>query len=42
MRDVLIRGEKGTAKFTTIRTPTGLLPERVVTRGCPCGYAWGN
>ena len=39
---VLIRGEKGTAKSTTVRALAGLLPDRRVVRGCPCGCAWGD
>lgn len=39
---VLIRGEKGTAKSTTVRALAGLLPDREVVRGCPCGCAWGD
>ena len=34
---VLIRGEKGTAKSTTVRALAGLLPDRRVVRGCTCG-----
>ncbi|MBR7006806.1 MAG: AAA family ATPase [Candidatus Methanomethylophilaceae archaeon] len=34
---VLIRGEKGTAKSTAVRALAGLLPEREVVLGCPCG-----
>lgn len=39
---VLIQGEKGTAKSTTVRALAGLLPEREVVRGCACGCAWGD
>ncbi len=39
---VLIRGEKGTAKSTTVRALAGLLPDRRVVRGCTCGCAWGD
>ncbi len=38
---VLIRGEKGTAKSTTVRALADLLPDRDVVEGCPCGCAWG-
>lgn len=34
---VLIRGEKGTAKSTTVRALADLLPEIRVVRGCPFG-----
>ena len=34
---VLIRGEKGTAKSTAVRALAGLLPDRRVVTGCPCG-----
>lgn len=34
---VLIRGEKGTAKSTTVRALAGLLPEIRVVSGCPFG-----
>ncbi len=34
---VLIRGEKGTAKSTTVRSLAGLLPEIEVVRGCRFG-----
>ena len=34
---VLIRGEKGTAKSTAVRALAGLLPDRRVVAGCPCG-----
>lgn len=34
---VLIRGEKGTAKSTTVRALAALLPEIRVVRGCPFG-----
>ena len=33
---VLIRGEKGTAKSTTVRALAALLPEIKVVAGCPC------
>lgn len=38
---VLIRGEKGTAKSTTVRAAADLLPEREVVRGCifRCGIS---
>jgi magnesium chelatase subunit I len=38
---VLIRGEKGTAKSTTVRAVTDLLPERDVVKGCMfrCGVS---
>lgn len=39
---VLIRGDKGTAKSTTVRALAGLLPRRTVVRGCPCGCSWGQ
>jgi magnesium chelatase subunit I len=39
---VLIRGEKGTAKSTSVRALADLLPERHVVEGCPCGCEWGN
>ena len=39
---VLIRGEKGTAKSTTVRALAGLLPDREVVRGCPCGCSWDD
>lgn len=39
---VLIRGEKGTAKSTTVRALAGLLPDREVVSGCPCGCQWGD
>lgn len=34
---VLVRGEKGTAKSTLIRSLTGLLPTRIVQADCPYG-----
>lgn len=34
---VLIRGEKGTVKSTTVRALAALLPEIEVTAGCPYG-----
>lgn len=39
---VLIKGEKGTAKSTTVRALAGLLPDREVVRDCPCGCSWGD
>lgn len=33
---VLIRGEKGTAKSTTVRAAAALLPELAAVRGCAC------
>ena len=39
---VLIRGEKGTAKSTSVRALADLLPERHVAEGCSCGCEWGN
>ena len=39
---VLIRGEKGTAKSTTVRALADLLPERDVVEGCPCGCSWND
>ena len=39
---VLIRGEKGTAKSTAVRALAGLLPDRKVVAGCPCGCEWGR
>ena len=39
---VLIRGEKGTAKSTTVRALADLLPDRDVVKGCPCGCTWGE
>jgi magnesium chelatase subunit I len=32
---VLIKGEKGTAKSTTVRSMAQILPSRVVVKGCP-------
>jgi len=39
---VLIRGEKGTAKSTAVRSLAELLPDRFVIDGCPCGCAHGS
>ena len=39
---VLICGEKGTAKSTTVRALAELLPDREVVKGCACGCAWGD
>ncbi len=39
---VLIRGEKGTAKSTSVRALADLLPERHIVEGCACGCDWNN
>ena len=39
---VLIRGEKGTAKSTTVRALADLLPNREVVKGCSCGCTWNE
>jgi magnesium chelatase subunit D len=39
---LLVRGEKGTAKSTTVRALAALLPEIEVVRGCPYGYGPGR
>ena len=37
---VLIKGEKGTAKSTSVRALAELLPGKDVMKGCPCGCSW--
>jgi len=39
---VLIRGEKGTAKSTAVRSLAEILPRRMVVSGCPFRCAWGD
>ena len=39
---VLIRGEKGTAKSTAVRSLTDILPQRTVVAGCPFRCTWGD
>ena len=39
---VLIRGKKGTAKSTAVRSLAALLPEVNVVRGCPTMAVMGN
>lgn len=39
---VLIKGEKGTAKSTTVRSLTQILPTRQVVKGCPFHCAYGK
>mgnify|MGYP000883442217 CR=1 FL=1 len=39
---VLIKGEKGTAKSTSVRALAELLPERSIVKGCACGCSWGE
>jgi magnesium chelatase subunit I len=38
---VLIKGEKGTAKSTAVRSLGQILPERLVVKGCPFRCAYG-
>jgi magnesium chelatase subunit I len=38
---VLIKGEKGTAKSTTVRSLGAILPERMAVNGCPFRCAFG-
>jgi len=39
---VLIRGEKGTAKSTAVRSLAEILPNRKVVSGCPFRCEWGD
>ncbi len=39
---VLIRGEKGTAKSTAVRSLQGVLPAHTVVRGCVFGCVFGD
>lgn len=39
---VLIKGEKGTAKSTTVRSLNAVLPYRTVVRGCPFRCEYGR
>ncbi|MDD4222520.1 MAG: ATP-binding protein, partial [Candidatus Methanomethylophilus sp.] len=39
---VLIKGEKGTAKSTTVRSLTQILPSRPAVKGCPFHCAFGK
>ncbi len=39
---VLIKGEKGTAKSTTVRSMNAVLPYRTTVKGCPFGCEYGK